>query len=171
MAYPASVASQYLVARTDVTSVNLSQNGRQKGRNGGRTCVGRAIATLIPVPTDRDLRRLLLQHTACASFARRIRNDREAAGHIREVPRNPRAAASFGVAVKVVGVREREGHSRGWRRIAALLAGGRQRSDRQQCVDWQHERKLSPRSHSDVSLPLVLDNRCRVCAHLGQPNS
>jgi hypothetical protein len=34
---PAAVASEYFVTRTDVTQVNLSQNGRQTGRNGRRT--------------------------------------------------------------------------------------------------------------------------------------
>jgi hypothetical protein len=33
-ALPASVASQYFLTRTDVTYVNISQNFRQKGRNG-----------------------------------------------------------------------------------------------------------------------------------------
>jgi hypothetical protein len=33
----AAVASQYSLTRTDVTYVDLSQNGRRKGRNGRRT--------------------------------------------------------------------------------------------------------------------------------------
>jgi hypothetical protein len=37
IALAAAVASQYFLTRTDVTQVNLSQNGRQKGRNGRRT--------------------------------------------------------------------------------------------------------------------------------------
>jgi hypothetical protein len=38
---PASVASQYFLAKTDVTQVNISHNGRQKGRNGRRTTLAR----------------------------------------------------------------------------------------------------------------------------------
>jgi hypothetical protein len=34
---PVSVAAQYFLTRIDVTQVNLSQNGRLKGRNGRRT--------------------------------------------------------------------------------------------------------------------------------------
>jgi hypothetical protein len=47
---PAFVASQYLLTRTDVTQVNLSQNGRQKGRNGRRT-----ERVVTPVPGERLL--------------------------------------------------------------------------------------------------------------------
>jgi hypothetical protein len=45
----AAVASQYFLARTDVTYVHLSQNRRQKGRNGRRTaCRALPVSALRP---------------------------------------------------------------------------------------------------------------------------